>query len=72
VLLLTIVDQDFINYVLSLVFSAVGFTIVNFLVYGAYYKINNNEEPKFMRGLPLLLIMLAILSILFGAIGTLL
>ena len=72
VLLLTIADQEFVNYILTLVFSAVGFTIINFLVYGAYYKINNTEEPRFMRGLPLLLLMLAILSLLFGAMNTLL
>ena len=72
VLLVIDANQSLINYVLTLLFSAVGFVVVNFLVYGAYYKINENAEPKFVRGLPLLLIMLAILSLVFGAIGALL
>ncbi|MBQ7579294.1 MAG: hypothetical protein IJT25_02040 [Clostridia bacterium] len=72
VLLTVVADQEVINYILTLVFSSVGFLIVNFLVYGAYYKINSLQEPRFMRGLPLLLIMLALLGIVFSAINYLL
>lgn len=72
VLLIVDANQSLVNYILTLLFSALGFSVVNFLVYGAYYKVNENAEPKFMRGLPLLLIMLAILSMAFGAMKALL
>lgn len=72
VLLSTTADQAFSGYFLTLLFSALGFLFINFFVYGAYYKINGSYAPSYMKGLPLLLIVLSIIGILFTTFGFLL
>ncbi|MBQ7453066.1 MAG: hypothetical protein IJS68_02225 [Clostridia bacterium] len=66
VLIYSIVNQVFVNYILSLVFYSLGFVIVNFIVYGAYYKINGPYAPNSLRGLPLLLVLMAIIGFAFA------
>lgn len=72
VLIYTIADQALSNYVFTLLFQALGFTFINFYVYGAYYKLNGSYAPIYMKGLPLLLIMLSIIGLTFLTFGFLL
>lgn len=72
VLLSVTADQPFGNYFLTLLFSSLGFLFINFFVYGAYYKINGTYAPKYMKGLPLLLIVLSIIGMVFTTFGFLL
>ena len=49
--------------VLTFLFYGLGFTIVNFIIYGAYFKLNGVLAPKYMRGLPLVLLLLSIIGL---------
>ncbi|MCR5553291.1 MAG: hypothetical protein K6F08_00890 [bacterium] len=52
-----------VDTVLTFLFYGLGFTIVNFIIYGAYFKLNGTLAPKYMRGLPLVLLLLSIIGL---------
>jgi len=54
----------------TLVFLAVGFSVVNFFIYGAYYKVNGAIAPDYLKGLPLILILLSVLSLAFWVLSS--
>lgn len=69
-----VLNQDMIEstliYTLSMLFYAIGFLVVNLIVYGVFYKVNGTYAPKSLKGLPLLLIILAVLSMACMVIGS--
>lgn len=72
ILISTTANQTFSNYFFTLLFSAIGFLFINFFIYGAYFKINGTYAPKYLKGLPLMLITLSVIGVAFSIFGLLL
>ena len=66
------VNLNLADYAIKMFFYGVGFSVVNFIVYGAFYKLNGTYAPNYLKGIPLMLILLAVLCMAFLALGKLL